>query len=77
MKTIKIRIPIAVDSEGNYNAVAWGGPQFASGGADPDDLVSSTREGLEPHGPETVVWVSAEIPLPEESEVVGNVEIVV
>ena len=62
MKTIKVRIPVAVRADGEFNAVAYSGTEDS-------ENRSSALEFLEQNGmAEHVVWLEAEIPLPEDAK---------
>lgn len=69
--TKKIRIAVACDYLGNYNAAGWGGPNLDSPDAEAR-WTSAAMEGLEPSGLDGLVWVEAEIPLPAEQTVAGT-----
>lgn len=74
MKTIKVRIAVAVSSDGAWAAHGWGtnsGP--GSGG---EDMKGIAAEMLDEHISDAFYWVEAEVPLPEpprEQEILGRV----
>jgi hypothetical protein len=71
--TKKIRIAVAVTSQGNWNATAWGGPAFAPGDTDADFKEAAWAGMGDAPGVEGLCWVEAEIPLPEDSVTVQGV----
>ena len=65
-KTIKIRIPVAVRADGEFNACAYG--------SNDAENRASAVEFLEQNGmAEHVVWVEADVPLPEDPAVTAKV----
>lgn len=72
MRTIQIRIPVAVNSQGLWNVSAWNDVDGMVKEASTDGLDSDPAEN-----PEHLVWVVADIPIPDprtEHEAVGFVE---
>lgn len=69
MKTKKIRIAVAVDGNGDWSAVGWSG-------ADPAEVRGIVLEGVSGAAEEHIVWVVAEVPIPEQSslDIEGTVE---
>ena len=66
-KTVKVRIFIAVDSDGVWNSVGYG--------AMDDSDVGNCLEFFDDGKPQTHAWVTAEIPIPETAlELAGTVE---
>ena len=58
-KTVKVRIAVAVDRDGKWNASGWGkGSAYANGEA-MDIAIEGVDEG------EARYWVEAELPIPE------------
>jgi hypothetical protein len=71
-KTVKIRIPVAVDPDGRWYAYGWSNGK-SSGPANHDQLLEVTD--LDTVGPsEALFWITAELPVPEVSEVAADVE---
>lgn len=67
-KTIKVRIPVAVDGAGKWSTCAWCFPD--AGGADADEALSASVENLDSgHELQSVVWIEAEIPIPQAATV--------
>jgi len=58
MKTVKVKIAVSVDSNGDWSAAGW------SGGTDPSEFHSYTIDALEPG--ENGYWLEAELPVPEK-----------
>jgi hypothetical protein len=68
MKTVKVRIAVAVDRDGVWHAAGWG-----SGGVPATDAAMDIA--VEAIGPgEARYWVTAELPVPGEVEFAGAVE---
>ena len=66
-RTVKVRIAVAVDSEGNWSACGWND-------AAEDMLLNPVLDTL---GPVSMWrWITAELPIPEPLEVAGEVEAV-
>lgn len=74
MATIKIRIAVAVDSLGSWNAGGYGGPAFEAGEEEAERALDVAISGLESADCQSVVWVSVEIPIPSQIEVEGEIE---
>lgn len=71
-KTVKIRIPIAIDHKGRWYAYGWSTGD-ATGPRNHDELLEVTD--LDQVGPsETLYWITAELPVPEISEVAATPE---
>ena len=63
MKTVKVRIAVAVDAQGNWASVGWSGKG--------DYLRDVAREGVNEDG--TLYWVEAEVPIPSVQVIQGEV----
>lgn len=66
-KTVRVRIAVAVDANGNWNSSGASDidPKYAAAyAAEPDNLSEHF----------VVHWVCADLPVPEEIEVAGEVE---
>jgi hypothetical protein len=71
MKTIKVRIAVAVDENGNWNSSGWKSPK-----SDPmpdSEILSYAVEHIEGLQ-EALYIVTAELAIPEASEVAATVE---
>lgn len=68
-ETRKVEIAVAIDEEGNFNAMSWD----SGSGINKPDIESLVVEGLDKGLLEHIVWVEAEVPLPRASKVVGRV----
>lgn len=71
-RTIKVRIPVAVDPQGRYYAYIIGGDESAG----PDnlkDLLDCTDMSVIGPG-EVLYWLTAELPVPTATEVSATVE---
>ena len=68
MKTVKVRIAVAVDPYGNWNASGWlnRDGQIAEG-----EAMSIAMDGVKEG--EAKYWVEAELPIPEPQIVTGFV----
>lgn len=66
MKTVKVRIAVAVDSSGNWSASGWKG---ASDDYAVSDVIDTVGECV------SLFWVTAELPVPEMPTVAGTVEV--
>ena len=68
MKTVKVRIAVAVDHYGNWNASGWlnHDGKIAEGEA-MDIAIDGVNEG------EAKYWVEAELPIPEPQVFTGSV----
>lgn len=60
MKTLKVRIAVAIDFDGNWSASGW------DKGGD-DQLMDIAAEGVDVG--ETRYWITAVLPIPEIQEV--------
>ena len=67
MKVIKVRIAVVVDDAGDWNSVGW------SGSASSSEQMSLAGEPMERQAL-AEYWVTAELPVPEAIEVVGQVD---
>lgn len=70
-KTVKVRIPVAVDPSGRYYAHGWGDESHNG----PDNHIELLETvDVEQIGPnEALFWITAEFPVPEASEVAAEV----
>lgn len=68
MKTVKVKIAVAVDPHGNWNAVGWNEAAKNNPNLPMDLAISSVEEG------EAHYWITAELPIPAAREIEGNVE---
>ena len=69
MKTVKVRIAVTVDSDGNWIACGWEGVRD---GDAMNTAIDCAREGASRY------WIIAELPVPEVPEVptiAGSVEV--
>jgi hypothetical protein len=64
MKTVKVRIAVAVDPSGSWNASGW----LNADGRELDLLMDDMGVGG------AFYWVTAELPIPSVQEVAGEVE---
>lgn len=75
MKTVKVRIPVVVDTKGNWNAVGWHIGKAQKDG----DLLDAAYTGMDDcPEPWQVAWITAEVPVPEVHpvlEIEGTVEV--
>jgi hypothetical protein len=70
-KMQKVRIAVAIDSNGHYNACGWWTGWDASGGTG-CEAESGAFEGLDSEAAmQGLVWVEVEIPIPEALTVVA------
>jgi hypothetical protein len=71
-KTVKVRIPVAVDPQGRYHAYGWSTGDV-SGPRNHDELLEVTdTDSIGPN--EAWYWLTAELPVPESVEVEAAVE---
>lgn len=72
MKTVKVRIAVAIDSKGNWNACGWPDQK------DKGEMAGIALDSLPGDPYEVVHWVEADVPIPEsltvQGAVVGRVE---
>ena len=61
MKTIKVRIAIAVDRDGNWAAEGWG---WLKNNCDDDAMGELVIDGVEFEGEPAVNFIEAEVPIP-------------
>lgn len=80
-KTITVRIAVAVTPDGDFYAIGWGHGQKPDGRREDYEDYEDMKEQAEgcahdsfESAPMRLVWVTAQVPLPEESEVTGEVE---
>lgn len=64
MKTVRVRIAVAVDKTGHWSAVGW---------KDAKDAMGHAVETLEPG--EARYWLEADLPIPTESTVEARVTV--
>lgn len=64
--TVRVRIAVAVDSQGKWSA-------FGHHASSADGMVDTAREDLD-DGKAAIVWIEANCPLPTEQTVVGEVQ---
>jgi hypothetical protein len=64
-ETVRVKIAVAVDESGNWNASGW---KNAKNGADMDIAI----EGVDPG--EARYYVTAELPLPQRGTIAGDAE---
>lgn len=68
MKTVKVKIAVAVDPKGRWYAM--GTPEFP---LNHDELLETVD--IDQCGPnEALFWVTAELPIPEVQELAGEVQ---
>lgn len=69
MKTVRVRIAVAVDPEGRWNACGW---NRDDGSVAPDkDKMEAAREMVDEG--EARYWLEADLPIPTESTVEARV----
>ena len=70
MKTVKVRIAVVLDEDGGWSANGWGG----RGVPVPDNvqIISAVEFLAMPAAGR--YWVNAELPIPEPTEIEGEVE---
>lgn len=74
MKKVRVKIAVAIDSNGKYCARGWTrGPAN-----DDDDMTGAARDDLHSYWTEdfkceSLVWVEADIPVPEPTTIEGKV----
>ena len=64
-KTVRVRVAVAVDPDGTWNAVGW------SGAKDDDDMVGLALDMVGTQ--ESVYWLTADLPLPATVEIPAEV----
>lgn len=64
---MKIRIAVAVNSNGEWSAAGWSG-------AKEEILKDCALEGLNTCSVEQVAWITVDVPVPQEITVEGEVE---
>lgn len=67
MKTVTVRIPVAVFGDGDW------GVSSGSSTDDSDELLVNLKSEWGPHD-RAIHWITAEVPVPEPREVRGRVE---
>ena len=69
--SVRVRIAVAVDIDGNWNSEGWSGRH-------PHDLKEQALEELahqtDTNIPTALYWVTADLPIPQAVEVEGEVE---
>jgi hypothetical protein len=66
MKTVKVRIAVTVDSDGDWSASGWKGAQD-------DDAMGIAIDGVGENS--SRYWITAELPIHEVQTVAGSVEV--
>lgn len=65
MKTVRVRIAVAVDADGKWCSAGW---------VDSDDSLEQTAlDGLDSARPTVVHFIEADVPMPEPTTVEGSV----
>ena len=74
--TIPVRIAVALDASGNWSAIGWSDKQAMADDkpVEKQAVEDLLKDGGYDEGPVGVVWVTANVPLPQEAEVHGEVE---
>lgn len=70
MKTVKVRVAVAVDPAGNWSAYGYGQPGIAH-----DAHMDIARDGLRHSANAAHFWITATLLVPEVQEVAASVEI--
>lgn len=66
MKTVKVRIAVAVDSDGDWSASGWKGARdYHAMGTAVDGVGDNASR----------YWITAELPIPEAPTIAGSVEV--
>lgn len=66
MKTVKVKIALAVDSDGKWNASGWSNPDGTPNTTNSMDIaVDGVAEG------ESRYWIELEVPVPEVKIIKG------
>lgn len=68
MKTVRIRIAVAVDQQGHWNASGWSGEYSPAKDAAIDSALEYCGSGA------VLYWVEADLPIPEAVVVQGEVK---
>lgn len=68
MKTVKVRVAVAVDPTGKWNASGWN----ADNGEPVEDAMDIAIEGVGEGA--TRYWLEAELPVPEVQTVTAKIE---
>ena len=66
MKTVKVRIAVAVGSDGDWSACGWKGDRD---GDAMDTVIDAVGDNASPY------WITAELPIPEAQTIAGSVEV--
>lgn len=66
-KTVKVRIAVAVNAEGDWSACGWPNPSAAG------DMMGMALDSLDADGAVSEFWITAELPVPETCDVAGAV----
>lgn len=66
MKTVTVRIPVAVFDDGEWGTAAY------CDNATEFEMLSALKDDYGPHE-RSIVWITAEVPVPEPVEVLGRV----
>jgi hypothetical protein len=72
-KTVKVRIPVAVDPRGRYVGYGWGGGDLVGPDGHAEALDAFDYDTIGPQ--EAHYWITAELPIPEVGEVEAEVEV--
>lgn len=74
MRTVKVRIAVAVDPKGRWYGHGQGGENQLSFPMNHDELLETVD--MEECGPnEALFWLTAELPVPEVTEVAAKMEV--
>ncbi len=72
-KSFRARIALAIDSTGRYNAAGWG---TLTAPGDPADVAANATDNLyDPEGMVSLVWITADVPVPETVEIRGELDL--
>lgn len=67
MKTIRVKIPIAIGPHGKWNAVGWSGD-------DPERCMETAVDGLDDTEQSYIIhYIEADVPVPETTTIVGKI----
>jgi len=69
LRTVEVRIAVAVDSEGNWHASGWSGDTGAPVGREAMEIAASE---VRPGG---TYWIEARLPIPETRKVQGRLSV--
>ena len=73
-RTEKVRIALVIDDKGQWGAAGW---NLAGGNPNPYNermLEQAYDNAEEPSRPHAEHWIVAEVPVPEATEIAGEVE---